>query len=77
MRVLRLGPRLSYLKRISYENREEAGDDPLTRIHAGVIEDSCRLSLTSNEVPLELVKELAKPPSSEPTQVRGDNQGLC
>ena len=35
---------------------------PLQRIHAGVIWDSCRISRTSNKVPLELVKELAKIP---------------
>ena len=41
---------------------KELTTTPLQRIYAGVIEDSCRISLTSNEVPQELVKELATIP---------------
>ena len=58
-RVRRLGPQLSDLKRRSYESSDGSGDDPLQRIYADVIEDSCHISLTSKDVHLELLERLA------------------
>ena len=40
---------------------KELSKTPLERSHAGDLGDSCRGSLTSNEVPMKVLKELARP----------------
>ena len=47
---------------------KELSMTPLERSHAGDLGDSGRSSLTSNEVPMKALEELARPPSSGSAQ---------
>ena len=48
---------------------KELAKTPLERSQAGDLGDSGRVSLTSSKVPMKVLKELARPPSSGYAQV--------
>ena len=59
---------LSWLREVPMALVQELSKTPLKLSHAGDLGDSGRGSLTSNEVPMKVLKELARPPSSGSVQ---------
>ena len=61
MQNLKWSFELSWLRTVPMELVKELSKTPLERCHAGDLGDSCRGSLTSNEVPTKVLNELTRP----------------